>query len=140
MRTAVIYKSVFHSTAQYARWLAEALGAELLPMNKAKDIARFDRVVIMSGTYAGGMPLVGYLKKHWPQLQGKEVVVVAVGAAPVDDPASRLSYEKIPPEIREQITYFKIRGATPFAKAAQREQEIRREHLTPVLQHLQRGE
>ena len=37
MSTAIIYHSVFHTTEQYAKWLAEAIGAELAPMRKAKD-------------------------------------------------------------------------------------------------------
>jgi len=139
MTTAIIYHSVFHTTEQYARWLAEALGAELLPMRKADNPARFDRVVIMSGTYAGGMPLVNYMTKQWPVLQGKVVVVVAVGAAPPDDPMSQASYEKIPAEIRAQITYFKIHGARPFSNKEQLTTQITKEHLDEVLQYL-RGE
>lgn len=137
MTTAIVYHSVFHATERYARWLGEALGAEVLPMRKAKDLDRFDRIIVMSGTYASGMPLVGFLKKHWPRLRQKQVVAIAVGAAPADDPASKISYEHLPAEIREHITYAKIRGATPFAKKEQWQQEITRANLDEVLQLLQ---
>ena len=137
MKTAIIYHSVFHATEQYAKWLAEALAAELLPMKKAKDLSPFNRLIIMSGTYAGGMPLVGFLKKNWSKMQHKKVIVIAVGAAPEDDPMSKASYDKIPDEIKAKITYFKIRGATPFANKEKREQEITKDNLDKVLGYLQ---
>lgn len=133
MPTIILYHSVFHTTEQYARWLGEALGAEVRGMGRMGDLAPFDRVIVMSGTYASGMPLVKFLIKHWPVLQAKDVVVVAVGAAPPDDPQSKASYDRIPEEIRACITYFKIRGATPFAGKAKRAEEIRRENLDEVI-------
>ncbi|HAH86926.1 MAG TPA: flavodoxin, partial [Armatimonadetes bacterium] len=57
MKTAVIYHSFFHTTEQYAKWIAEEIGAETIPMRKAKNLSGFDRLIIMSGTYAGWMPL-----------------------------------------------------------------------------------
>ncbi len=136
MTTVIVYHSVFHATEQYARWLGEALGVEARPMRSKGDLSPFDRIIVMSGTYAGGMPLVKFLTKHWPELSGKQVVVVAVGAAPPDDPQSLLSYERIPAEIRAKITYFKIRGATPFANKAKRAAEVRREQLDAVIRYL----
>ncbi len=136
MKTAVIYHSFFHTTEQYAKWIAEEIGAETIPMRKAKNLSGFDRLIIMSGTYAGWMPLAGFLRKNWGRLQGKEVVAVAVGALSEADTASKTSYQKIPPAIRSRIKYFKIRGATPFAGKEQRQQEILKSNLDRVLSYL----
>jgi hypothetical protein len=136
MKTAVIYHSFFHTTEQYAKWIAEDIGADVMTMRKARDLAGYDRLVIMSGTYCGWMPIAGFLRKNWERLQDKEIVAVAVGMVPEEDPASKISYEKIPPEIRNRIKYFKVRGATPGAKKKQREQEVQKSNLDSVISYL----
>ena len=136
MSTLIIFKSVFHATEQYARWLGEELGVEVLAMKRVKDLSQYSRLIIMSGTYAGSMPLTAFLKKHWQALQGKELIAVAVGAAPPDDPMSTQSYERIPAEIRAGIHFMKIPGATPFANKEKRASEVLRTHLNPVLDYL----
>ena len=138
MKKVILYKSIFGSTKQYAQWLAEELQTELYKFGQLSDakLKEFDQMIIMSATYAGWMPLTGFLKKKWSILQDKEVFVVAIGGAPADDPASKLSYEKIPEEIRKKIKYTKILGATPFANAEKREQEIKKENLEKVLDEL----
>lgn len=138
MNSIIIYRSVFHSTEQYAIWLAEEISATAVTMKNFPELADYQRIIIMSGTYAGSMPLVKFLTKNWELLAAKEVVVIAVGAAPPDDPMSKQSYARIPEEIREKIQYFKITGATPFANAEKRTREIIRENLDSVLDYLRR--
>ena len=41
------------------------------------------------------------------RLKDKKVILIAVGAAPMDDSWSIRSYEKIPQHIRDGIKYFK---------------------------------
>ena len=138
MNSIIIYKSVFHSTEQYARWLAEELATKAVSMKKLPELTEYQRIIIMSGTYAGSMPLVKFVTKNWQKLADKEVILIAVGAAPPDDPMSVQSYQRIPAEIRDQVQYFKISGATPFAKAEKRAQEIVPENLNKVLDYLRR--
>ena len=138
MKKVILYKSIFGSTKQYAHWLAEELESEFYKFSQLSDaeLKEYDQIIVMSATYAGWMPLTGFLQKKWSILKDKEVFVIAVGGVPADDPASKLSYEKIPEEIRKKIKYAKIPGATPFAKAGKREQEIKKENLTKVLAEL----
>jgi len=84
----------------------------------------------MSGTYAGTMPLIGFLKKHANILKSKEVYAVANGATLTN---SNQEYEKIPKEIRDSIKYVKIMGATPFANKERKAKEIKKENLSRVI-------
>src|SRR6185437_11094271 len=92
--------------------LGEALEANVATFKDIQDeeLINYDVVIVTSGTYAGKMPLVGFLKKHWDILQHKKVIVIAVGIAPAEDEYSIKSYELIPPEIRHKIKYFKVPG------------------------------
>lgn len=112
MKIAVVYKSILGSTKKYANWLSEELNADLYGFSEVSSniLAEYDIIVVSSGTYAGQMPLTGFLKKYWPVLSQKKVFVVAVGMAPAEDEASKASYELIPAYIRDNVEYFKIPG------------------------------
>lgn len=112
MKIAVVYKSLLGSTKKYATWMAEECKADIFKFGMVDEatLEKYDIVIVMSGTYAAQMPLIGFLKKHWSVLQNKKVVVVAVGIAPADDPQSLASYELIPAEIQDGIHYFKVPG------------------------------
>lgn len=120
MKIAVVYKSILGTTKKYANWLSEELNADLYKFNETNSeiLQEYDIVVVSSGTYAGRMPLTGFLKKHWPVLLKKKVFVIAVGIAPAEDEASKASYELIPPYIRDRVEYFKIPGKLFKAKPA----------------------
>lgn len=132
MKIAIIYRSFLGTTRQYAEWLAEDVGGEVLAYRQADpgSLAAYDAFVIMSGTYASWMPLVAFLKKKWDFIKGKKVAVVAVGAVPAEDQASISAYERIPEYIRLSIKYFKLPGrmgqkTLPIGSVA-------RENLEPV--------
>jgi len=112
MKTIVVYHSLLGTTRKYATWLGEELHADVVGF---KDVTKrtfddYDVVIVTSGTYAGKMPLVDFLKKYWEVLELKKVLVMAVGIAPADVEQSRVSYELIPEDIRSAITYFKVPG------------------------------
>jgi menaquinone-dependent protoporphyrinogen oxidase len=135
MKTLIFYRSLTGSTTQYAQWLAEETGGELLSYRQAKPdlLSSADAVVVMSGTYASFMPLVGFLKKNWPRIQGKKVAAVAVGVVPPEDQGSRIAYERIPQEIRTSIKYWKLPGKMGQNKSFG---ELRPDNLKPVIDYL----
>jgi menaquinone-dependent protoporphyrinogen IX oxidase len=133
MRTVIIYSSTLGTTRKYAMWLREALEADLSKANAGQRSALdYDLIIVCSPTYMGQIRLLGYLKKRWKVLQGKWVILVAVGMAPPESPDSRRSYEKLPEEIRNRIRYFKVPGKIgPAGKAA-----VKQENLQPVLEYI----
>jgi hypothetical protein len=92
----------------------------------------YDLIIVCSPTYIGQIRLLGYLKKRWSVLQGKRVILIAVGMAPPESPDSRESYESIPEEIRNRIRYFKLPGKIGPAGRA----KVKQENLQPVLEYI----
>ena len=133
MRTVIIYNSLLGTTKRYAMWLREALEADMSKANAGRASAlNYDLIIICSPTYIGQIRLLGYLKKRWSVLQGKSVILIAVGMAPPESPDSRESYESIPEEIRNRIRYFKLPGKIgPAGKA-----KVKQENLQPVLEYI----
>jgi hypothetical protein len=87
---------------------------------------------LCAGTYVGWISLGGYLKKHWPVLKDKEVILIAIGVIPVDDKASIRSYNRIPENIRQVIKYFKL----PSKVIAKDAGKVRKENLAPVIEYI----
>lgn len=112
MRIIIYYKSVFGSTKRYANWLNQLVESDIYKFRDISKnvISKSQIVVVMSGTYAGQMPLINFLKSNWDILKTKKVIVIAVGAAPKKDKQSKISYDLIPDEIKENIQYFKLPG------------------------------
>ena len=133
MRTVIVYSSVLGTTKRYATWLREALEADMSKANARKASAlNYDLIIICSPTYMGQIRLLGYLKKRWSVLQGKWVILIAVGMAPPESPDSRKSYESIPDEIRTRIRYFKLPGKIgPAGK-----ENVNQANLQPVLEYI----
>ncbi len=76
---AVIYKSPYGTTRQYAKWIAKALGAELFEASSIKpaQLSSYDVVVYGGGLYAGGIAGVGLVTKN----PCKSLIVFTVGLA-----------------------------------------------------------
>ena len=83
----ILYKSSYGATKKYALWLQEKTGFALMETKKAKlaDVLPYDTVVLGGGLYAGFIAGLSFLKKHYGKLQGKKVLVFAVGATPYDE-------------------------------------------------------
>jgi len=134
MKTAILYRSFFGTTKQYAEWLHEEIDSDIFKYNKIKKEAllSYDFIILCTATYAGLISLKGYLKKKWDILKDKKVVLLVVGSAPADDEWSIRSYNKIPEQIRKSIKYFKIPGKMGSQDAG----KIKKENLTPILDYL----
>lgn len=96
MKKIVVYYSKYGSTADYARWLAEASGAEVLPLVEAKhlDLAGYDRIVFGCPYYAFRLKIAGFVKQWLPRLTGKKIGFFAVGGEEPTSPDCRKIYDK----------------------------------------------
>lgn len=136
MKSLICYKTKGGATKKYAEWIAEDLNSDILTFSdvKKETFDNYDLVIVSSGTYAGLMPLNRFLKRHWKRLENKRVVVVAVGAAPADDPWSLRSYNRIPEKIRGKIKYFKLMGEDPeMSRPKDYVPKVKKENIKPVL-------
>ena len=135
MKTAIIYKTLLGTTKQYAEWLKEEIKTDVFKFNEAsKDkLKEYDLIIVGSGIYAGKMPLVGYLEKVWDVVANKDIIILAVGAAPADNEITKQAYQTIPEKIREKVKYFKLQGKI-WKKL---EEKVKKENLNPVIEYIQ---
>jgi len=114
-KIAVIYKSKYGTTRQYAEWIASELDASLYEASSIKPVrlAEYDVVVYGGGLYAGGIIGVNLVTKN----PCKSLVVFTVGAA---DPSitdySDIISKNITKELLSKIKIFHLRGGLDYTK------------------------
>jgi len=134
MNTAIIYRSFFGTTKRYAERLHEEIEADIYKHNQIDELSllKYGLVILCAGTYAGWISLSGYLKKHWRVLEDGKVILIVIGAAPIDDSWSIRSYEKIPEQIRRGIKYFKL----PSKIGSREVDKVIKDNLAPVTEYI----
>lgn len=114
-KSAVIYRSKYGSTLQYARWIAEELGAELIEQTQVpvSALQEFELIVYGGGVYGGKVRGLDILHNA----KCRNVIVFTVG---LEDPA-KAGYGKMEEEIHshkglEHAKIFHLRGAMEFKR------------------------
>jgi hypothetical protein len=140
MKLLIAYKTKLGASKIYADWLAEGFGIEAKTFAEVsrEDLEACEACVVLSGTYAGLMPLTGFLKRNWKYLQGKKVAAIASGGIPPEHKWSRFSFWLMPKRISSKIRYWKLPGKgdekNPIDWA-----RLERENLEPVIAYLEEG-
>ena len=115
MKIAVIYKSHYGTTKQYAEWIAEALDAKLLERSSVKleDLSDYDLIVFGGGLYASGILGIDLVTKKPP----KELILFTVGLAnPKETDFSEILDKNLPAELRDKVKVFHFRGGIDYKK------------------------
>jgi len=112
MRINIYYKSIFGSTKKYANWLNQSIESDLHKFRNINknDIDKSQIIIVLSGTYAGQMPLINFIKNNWDIVKDKTIIAIAVGAIPAEDDKNKASYDLIPDDIKDKIQFFKLPG------------------------------
>ncbi|MCL1948424.1 MAG: flavodoxin domain-containing protein [Turicibacter sp.] len=114
-KIAVIYKSRYGATKQYAEWIAEELGAELLNVSQvdAKTLGAYDTVIYGGALYAGG--IIGY--KGFDFSQVRELVLFTVGLFDPEHTAFwPLLSKGLPMEYSKEVKTFHLQGSINYEK------------------------
>jgi len=112
-KTLVIYSSKYGSTRQYAEWIAEAVSADIMPVEKAdaKRLSEYGTVVFGACVYIGKMKGIDFIIRNWGALEGKKVVVFSVSASLASSQNADDIYQKnLPGPLREKVKYFHLSG------------------------------
>ena len=112
-RIAVVYRSKSGFTETYAKWIAEATGADLLKggQTKAEDLMRYDTIVYGGGLYAVGINGIGLITKNYAVLKDKKLVVFSLGASPVrPEIYEEVKNRNFTEEQQQTIDFFLLRG------------------------------
>lgn len=121
MKTIVVYGSQYGATEQYARWLAEALGADLYAVRaiSAEVLGNYGCIVYGGGLYAGGVKGLSTFLKHFSKVEGKPLILFTCGIADPKDPVNvehiRSQLQKaLPANVAAQCTFFHLRGRLDY--------------------------
>ena len=115
LKIAVIYKSQYGTTKQYAEWIAETLEAELYEASAIKpaQLMDFDVVVYGGGLYAGGVSGAKLVTKN----PCKSLVLFTVGLAdPKITDYSEILARTFTSEQIEKTKIFHLRGGIDYSK------------------------
>jgi len=117
--TAVVYKSKYGSTAKYAAWIAEDAGADLFEAGRirADRLQEYQTIVYCGGLYAGGILGFSFIKKNYPKLRDKQLIVVAVGATTQSEKAKQeVKAKNFTDAMQENALLFVLRGGLNYPK------------------------
>ncbi len=112
-KTIVLYQSKYGATEKYAQWLAEELTCDLMETKEAtiEQVHTYDTIILGGGIYASGIRGISFLKKHYPKIKDKILVVFAVGASPYDEKAMAALRERNFKQELADVPCFYYRGA-----------------------------
>lgn len=119
MRAAVVYHSQTGFTRQYACWIAEASGADCLPLSEAKrkDLSGYDAIVFGGWACAGKISKIGWFKKNMLKWKGKKLIVYCTGGSPAENPAVQVFLDQCARELEAgHVQVFYCPGGFNYEK------------------------
>lgn len=122
-KTAVVYKSKYGATKQYAQWIKEELGADIFESKtvKAQDLKDYDTVIYGGGLYAGQINGIKFLSQNYEELKDKHLILYTCGLGD-DSTETNAKYiqnsinKALSPEIQENIKTYCLLGKMDFKK------------------------
>lgn len=81
-KAIVIYSSKTGFTRKYAKWICDALDADILEFNDRDRVnyAHYDTIIFGGGMYAGKINNIKWFREKLPQFADKKVVLFVSGA------------------------------------------------------------
>lgn len=120
-KIVVVYNSKSGFTQKYAKWITEAVQADLLVGKNAKvqDLMPYDIIIFGGGLYAGGINGLKLITNHYSQLKEKKIIVFCLGVTPVRDKiVEEVKNKNLTAEQRDHIQFFMLRGGFNYDKLA----------------------
>lgn len=115
---AVIFKTKYGHTKQYAEWISEELKCDLFEQSEvsAEKMLEYDTIVYGGGLYASGILGIELITKNFSSLNNKNIVIFTVGLA---DPDIKSQFEPIinknfTEEMQKRINIFHLRGGINY--------------------------
>lgn len=89
MKNLIIYTSQTGFTAKYAKWMAEATGAECMELKEAKKkkpvfFDGYEKIIYGGWVMGGHVSKLQWFEEHLEAWKNKRLAVFAVGASPVE--------------------------------------------------------
>lgn len=118
--TAVIYKSKYGSTKQYAEWISEELKADLFERSdiEIENLSNYKTIIFGGGLYASGIIGFDIIKKNFENIRNKNIIVFTVGLADpkIEEHFIPIIDHNFTQEMKEIISIFHLRGGIDYSK------------------------
>jgi menaquinone-dependent protoporphyrinogen IX oxidase len=127
MKSLILYRSIYGSTGQYARWIQEELSSGELPAQRDSfdslrkyDIREYDLVIAGEGVYAGKFKTPGQLIPIMEQYPDKKYIFFIVGIADMENRENRKKLygdlaKAMGPAIEKTKVFF-LRGELDYSR------------------------
>lgn len=119
-KTAVIYKSKYGSTKQYAEWISNRINADLFEISNitAAKLLEYDTIIYGGGLYASGINGISLITKNFNKINKKNLIIFTVGLASTENkeifkPIIDKNFTK---EMQKSIQIFHFRGGIDYKK------------------------
>lgn len=112
-KIAVVYESKYGYTEQYAKWIAEDTGAELLKtdsVKSAEQLLGYDLILFGSGLYNGKIGIASYIKKNAKILKFKKFgIFISCSSDGSAEYRAQIKEKNLPEDLRK-ARLFQLRG------------------------------
>lgn len=120
MNTVVLYQSRYGSTKQYAKWIAEALGADIFPADAfpAEKFAEYDTVIFGAPVFGGAVLGIAGVENNLAVLQNKQLIIFTVGLTSPEakQSLSNLAAKNFSAALQKHAVFFHFQGALEYDK------------------------
>lgn len=114
MNAAVIYKTKYGATHQYAQWIGSELSLPIFDTEEIEpdQLTDFDCLIIGSSVYYGKLLIKKWLLFNWRYIQGKDIFLFVVSGTPKDKREKLNSYiiNSLSPEAINSCKIFFLPG------------------------------
>lgn len=120
--TAVIYKSKYGSTKQYAQWIAEVLDADLFELcsDSASKLGSYKTIIFGGALYAGSINGFSEFTSVFKTNPDKNYILFVTGLSPSEN---TLAFKGVidrhfSPEMHAKVKAFYLRGGIDYKNLA----------------------
>ncbi|MBQ7250478.1 MAG: hypothetical protein IJS37_03950 [Bacilli bacterium] len=117
MRTLIIYQSKTGNTEKYAKDIAKAVNADVIPFKKFKEkmIKDYDTIVFGGRVIGNRIQKIDEFLRHYEAMEGKNVILFSVGMSIVTK-ETRLNMISSNLLDMYHVRYYQLRGSFDYAK------------------------
>lgn len=119
MKGLVVYKSYYGCTKEYANWIGEETGFEVVDIKELKklNIETYEAIVFGCPVMAGKLELASFIKKNWSKLSDKKLAIFSTSGSKGDNPQLVEGFDKnFESSIKEKLVYFPFGGKVEQGK------------------------
>lgn len=119
MKTAIIYYSQTGFTKRYAEWIAEAINADCLKLQKAKkeDLSVYEAIVFGSWIRSENICNLNWFENNLKKWSDKKMILFCVGGSPLNSPKVKIMLKKISNKLEPyNVSIFYCPGGFNYQK------------------------